>query len=177
ELGVELHVPPPYHLELPAPPAATMWDKIGRITRLISIPDRFPQKCSSPWKEPYVHTNGQITPCCSSNQYLGDLKKDSFAAIWNGWRYKLLRLRIHSPIPPPACRKCFVCWGINAGNAGNVMAREGLLVKLWYFFEYRFESLILTLQRRLGKIPSSPAGEPNFYRGRPMTESNKPAST
>jgi hypothetical protein len=108
------------------------------------------------------------------------MKKDSFATIWNGWRYRVLRWRIHSPLPPISCRKCFVNWGINGGNAGNVMAQEGLLIKAWYWLEYRILGIAARWQHwRNRKAP--PVGHDNpeglaFYRGKPMSERNRPTA-
>lgn len=184
ELGVTLHTPPEY---LPVPPpvrALPLWKKVLRSRRIFPEKNRFPSRCNSPWSEPYIHTDGIVTPCCASNDYLGDLKKQSFEEIWNGWRYRLLRWRIHSVVPPNSCRRCFVCWGINGGNHGNAMAKEGLLVKAFYWFEFRLVRLWEKGKDRWKKLraksPAKAGGEcgsdpaPNYYKGRPMTEKNRP---
>lgn len=174
ELGVRLDLPPPYDPTPPPPPRSGLWTKLRRARRLFSEPKRFPRRCSSPWTEPYIHTDGRVTPCCASNQYLGDLKKSAFAQVWNGWRYRLLRWRIHSPLPPPGCRSCFVCWGINGGNAGNVMAKEGLLVKAWYFFETRAGRWMDRLARKWRSLRGGVADPPpNYERGRPLRRSGE----
>jgi radical SAM protein with 4Fe4S-binding SPASM domain len=171
ELGVHLSTPMPYE-ETAA--------KSSRAKRrpLFSARDRFAQKCNSPWREPYIHTDGRVSPCCASGQYLGNLNERSFAQIWNGWRYRLLRWRVHSPIPRHECRVCFVAWGINGGNAANAMAKEGLLVRAWYAGEARFKRFakrVLAILRRARGGKAAPGPEPNFYRGRPITERNRPA--
>jgi len=178
ELGISLNTPPDY---LPVPPPArseSLFNKLRRHRRIFPARDRFPSKCSSPWTEPYIHTDGRITPCCASGQHLGDMRERDFHSIWNGWRYRLLRLRIHSPIPPLGCRTCFVAWGINGGNAGNALAKEGLLVKGWYWLEWRFVGLsarVSAVSRKLRRTKEAPLA-PNFYRGRPMTERNRPGA-
>lgn len=185
ELGVNLVTPPPYEqAAISAAPRKLRTGSGMAGMRLFSAPDRFAQKCSSPWGEPYIHSDGVVTPCCSSMQFLGDLNHQSFAQIWNGWRYRLLRWRIHSPIPPRFCRNCFVSWGINGGNAGNAIAKEGLLVKAFYFSEFLARKTLRPLkayvQRKTaegggGPLATAPASQPNFYRGRPLSEKNRPA--
>ena len=169
QLGVTLELPPPYSAQAAPPPRASFRQKLRRIRGIFSEPGRFPRRCHSPWSEPYVCANGVVTPCCISDQYLGDLKKTSFGRIWNGWRYRLLRWRVRGPLPPLKCRGCVAWWGINGGNAGNAIAREGLVVKTLYFLEYRiraFTDRIRACLRRLGVArTSSPA--PNYQRGRP----------
>lgn len=177
ETGVELVLPPRYEAAPPPLPRDTLLTKIRRAGQILPQRSRFPQRCNSPWKEPYIHTDGRVTPCCTSNLYLGTLKKKGFAAIWNGWRYRWLRWRIDSVMPPPDCRNCFNDWGINAGNAANVMAREGLLVKALYWLEWHVTSksrrLWLAARRLVGKPLELPSA--NFLRGKPMKE-NRPSS-
>lgn len=183
ELRVNISLPPPYTPTPPAPPRSSLWEKVKESRRLFPEPHRFPRRCSSPWTEPYIHTDGVVTPCCASVQFLGNLQNDSFPRIWNGWRYRLLRRRIHSTFPPPSCRRCFVAWGINGGNAGNVMAKEGLLIKGLYALEIvarRMARRVLNVWKRLRSSPvqeGEPESSGNFYRGRPVSETNRSTST
>jgi MoaA/NifB/PqqE/SkfB family radical SAM enzyme len=169
QLGVTLKLPPPYSAQAAPPPRASFRQRLGRIRGIFSEPGRFPRRCHSPWSEPYVRADGVVTPCCISDQCLGDLKKTPFGRIWNGWRYRLLRWRVRGPLPPLKCRGCVAWWGINAGNAGNAIAREGLVVKALYFLEYRIRAFIERMRaclRRLGVArTSSPA--PNYQHGKP----------
>ncbi|GAB4325232.1 MAG: hypothetical protein Kow0059_21170 [Candidatus Sumerlaeia bacterium] len=177
ELGVTLVLPPEFSPEARHPgTGAGLAAKIRTAGRLWPERRRFPQRCSSPWTEPYIQTNGVVVPCCSSRQFLGDLRRRPFAAVWNGWRYRLLRWRIDSPLPPIQCRLCYLPWGINAGNAGNVMAREGLMVKAWYWGEVRARRAGHSLKdwwRRTVRRERPPA--PNYHRGRPLK--NKAGAT
>jgi MoaA/NifB/PqqE/SkfB family radical SAM enzyme len=177
ELGVPLYLPPPYNSEPPLQLGATLWQRVRNSKRLLSESGRLAQRCYSPWMEPYIHTDGVVTPCCANNLYLGDLKVSSFQEIWNGWRYRRLRLAVHSPLPPPDCRNCNVYWGINAGNPGNAMAKEGLLVKLCYFLLYRlrkFKEVIGRIAFRVfRKQGAFVVKTPNFERGRPIKSERK----
>lgn len=152
EAGINLMVPPDYDPDPPPPPGSSWLDRLRRVRRLLPEKNRFPQKCTSPWNEPYIHVNGVVTPCCASPHYLGDLRTQSFDQVWNGWRYWMLRLRIHSPLPPLGCRTCFVHFGINGGNAGAVMAKEGLLIKALYFLEYRLQEFRARLRGWAGRL-------------------------
>ncbi len=181
ELGVGLFCPDDYE-PIPPPTARdSLWKKIKSTRRVFPQRNRFPRRCSSPWTEPYIHTDGRVTPCCTSNEFLGDLKKDRFDTIWNNWRYKMLRWRIESTLPPMRCRKCFNSWGINAANSGNVIAKEGLLVKAFYWCEYRWERLIRKFYRVTGikdpTITDQISKAPNFYQGKPIKGKNMPPKT
>lgn len=173
ELGVRLDLPPPYEPAPHAHRADSLLGKVAAAGRLLPEANRFPRQCSSPWTEPYIHTDGLVSPCCASRQYLGDLRKQRFTDIWNGWRYRLLRWRIHSATPPLPCRKCFLPWGINGGNAGNVMAKEGLLVKAFYWLELRLSRLAERASRILRNPPEQ---TPNYRQGRPIGDRAKPES-
>lgn len=177
ELGIIFSRPPRYAEETPAPPKMGLLQKLSRVRRLLPEANRFPRRCSSPWTEPYIRTDGSFNPCCASREYLGTIKTHSFAEVWNGWRYRLLRWRIHSPLPTNGCRRCFVAWGINGGNAGNVMAKEGLLIKAMYWTELRLIWVIEALGRLAARLGArkSPGEPSNFYRGRPISDSNRPA--
>jgi len=172
ELGVELVLPAPYSEKQPPPAKSGLWKKIISARRLFPKPKRFPQRCHSPWSEPYIHNNGIITPCCASNQFLGDLNKTPFFQIWNGWRYKLMRWRIESPLPALGCRRCFVIWGINGGNAGSVLAQEGLLIKMFYYMETRILSLAQKIYQLFRGAPQTPI--PNYVKGRPIINKEVP---
>lgn len=174
ELGVQLSLPPRYEENPPPLPRESLWRKIRAAGGLFPGRRRFPQRCNSPWKEPYIHTDGRVTPCCTSNLFLGTLKTHSFSAVWNGWRYRLLRWRIHSVLPPMDCRTCFNGWGINGGNAGNVMAKEGLLIKGAYWLEFRLDRLVRALAHRFfakaADKDRSDLKAPNFQHGKPMKQ-------
>lgn len=173
ELGVQLATPPDYQPLPPPKRPDSFWRKLRSASRrLFSEPNRFPSTCSSPWREPYIVTDGRVRPCCMSGEIMGDLRKQSFREIWNGWRYRLMRARMKSPVPPIPCRECITTWGINAGNAGNSIAKEGLFVRAFYFAEGRMIRLSQRLKKRFAKA-AEPA--PNFEKGRPMAAA-KPAS-
>lgn len=164
ELGIKLDTPPPYDETPPPPPNAAIWSKLRNVHGIFPAKNRFPRKCHSPWSEPYIMTDGTVTPCCANSTVLGNIREQSFREIWNGPAYRSLRRRISGPLPPLLCRLCFVCWGINGGNAGNVIAKEGLLVKIWYFLEFRW---MLWRQRHARKHEAVPPA-PNFEKGRPI---------
>ena len=179
ELGIRLLLPPEYFINPLPTSRSSLWGKIKKTLKLFSKKNRFPHICYSPWQEPYIRTDGTVVPCCASGMYLGSLKKNSFEKIWNGWRYRWLRFRIQSFIPPIGCRNCNVTWGINGGNAGNVIVKEGLLVKAFYFCEYHSRRYGRKLRRFLRKLiyrlkgQKIPEIKPNYYRGRPIVSQNK----
>jgi len=168
ELGIRMIRPADYSETPPPSPKSSPLDKLRRVRRLFPEKNRFPQKCKSAWSETYIHTDGTVCACCVSLYPLGNLKKKSFRKIWNGWRYRLFRWRLNSPIPHLDCRRCQIWWGINASNPANIMAREGLFLKVFYFGE----RAVYALGRRLEKIHNKLRGirppEPNYEGGRPI---------
>lgn len=171
ELGVHLCLPDDYDESPPAALKSGFLDKMRACKNLLPEPNRFPQRCNSPWQEPYIHTDGVVSPCCNSNRHLGDLSKHPFKKIWNGWRYRLFRWRIETSLPPRECRECFTCWGINGGNSGNVMGKEGLLIKAYYSLEWRLIVLWARLSKRLKMLARNKKTmqqKPNYFHGKPL---------
>jgi MoaA/NifB/PqqE/SkfB family radical SAM enzyme len=166
ELGIDFNAPPPYL-------AKDVRNRTLNQPGLFSSPGRFVQRCASPWREPYIRTGGEVVPCCVSGRVMGDLGQKSFMEIWNGWKYRLFRLRIDSPMPPLECRTCFVNFGINGGNPGVAMSREGISIKISYWIEIKTRHLVNRLKKRFMNKPGDESGrsgvEPNFYRGRKIT--------
>ncbi len=112
-----------------------IWNRIRRTRRLLPQKNRIPMRCFQPWQNPSIRSDGSVTPCCNSIRSMGSMHKTSFFEIWNGWRFRLFRFMVDTWLPPPECRLCNVIDGINAGNPGNTIAREGLLIKALYYIE------------------------------------------
>ncbi|NUP90302.1 MAG: SPASM domain-containing protein [Candidatus Sumerlaeia bacterium] len=165
ETGVALTLPPDHaETSIPTVPLP-LWRRIRAAGRLFPKRRRFPQRCGSPWIHPFITPTGDVQPCCA-HPPIGSIRNRPFRSVWNGWRYRVLRLRIHTAFPPLACRHCHVETGINAGNAGNCIAQEGLIIKTLYWIEIRL--------RRGGrwawtKIIRAKPPAPNYERGRPIT--------
>lgn len=76
----------------------------------------FRQKCFAPWERAHIDVHGDVRPCCMGQAgVMGNLKKQSFAEIWNGEKFQELRRTIHTKNPPDYCRTCPILFGINAG--------------------------------------------------------------
>lgn len=157
KLGVYLLLPPPYSEGAP-PPEAGLLKKVLAAGRLFPKRNRFPQRCKAPWQEANIKVDGRVTPCCFSESIMGNLKEETFDQIWNGDRYKRFRRRIHSAVPPLECRWCHVHEGINNGNPNNTLLGEGLLLKIFYYFENKWVS------RKLNQRKESE--EKNYFKGK-----------
>jgi len=48
-------------------------------------------KCSYPWIESVIRSDGRVLSCCQKHHYMGDLTKEPFIDIWNNTRYISLR--------------------------------------------------------------------------------------
>ncbi len=64
--------------------------------------------CYAPWTHSLIDFNGLVYICCMTREQtppLGDLKKQSFAEIWEGEAYHFVRTKMH----PPALKACQRC--------------------------------------------------------------------
>lgn len=68
--------------------------------------------CTWPWDSAYVTSGGIVQPCCmvmgDDRVALGDVKQDSFEAIWSGEPYQEFRRQLLSDQPPAVCRGCAI---------------------------------------------------------------------
>jgi len=60
-------------------------------------------RCSYPWIESVIRSDGKVLSCCQKHHYMGDITKDSFRSIWNNARYISLRSK----------ESYYECLGIN----------------------------------------------------------------
>ena len=51
-------------------------------------------RCSVGFDEAYINASGELIPCCLSGETMGDLKTQSFRAIWYGPKYADFRKRL-----------------------------------------------------------------------------------
>ena len=67
----------------------------------------FYDKCTAPWRNVSITPKGNIilSPLCFIPS-IGNVKKESFAAIWNGEQFKKLRLELKRKKAYPACSRC-----------------------------------------------------------------------
>jgi MoaA/NifB/PqqE/SkfB family radical SAM enzyme len=64
--------------------------------------------CFAPWTHSLIDYNGLVYLCCLTREQiepLGDLKEQSFQAIWTGAGYQAIRQMMHPPALP-ICRRC-----------------------------------------------------------------------
>ena len=79
--------------------------------------------CYYPWTAANILENGDVTPCCiSNNMIMGNLKKQSFESIWNGRAYQTLRSRINSN-PYGSCKNC----PMRAGSGSDAAALQSVI--------------------------------------------------
>ncbi len=61
--------------------------------------------CFRPWQMCVVNELGEVRPSDVYWKSVGSLRETNFAAIWNNWKYRLLRKSINSR-PGSICRSC-----------------------------------------------------------------------
>jgi len=64
------------------------------------------KQCYHPWTSVSINQRGDVFPCCQSNYYMGNLKKNTFKQIWNNKRYQKLRKTVNSDHPAKDCKEC-----------------------------------------------------------------------
>jgi radical SAM protein with 4Fe4S-binding SPASM domain len=99
ELGLTVDIPEPFH---------------AARSRQESEPLK---PCYHPFHSASVNENGDIMPCCASSVVMGNVGKQSFHEIWNGWRYRRLRETVNTDRPLGFCRNCGLR-GIEVGSRG-----------------------------------------------------------
>jgi MoaA/NifB/PqqE/SkfB family radical SAM enzyme len=67
---------------------------------------RLPKRCSQPWLNFGVRTNGRIFLCCGTAENMGLLSENSFDEIWNGEVYRFFRQELAAGKPPEPCALC-----------------------------------------------------------------------
>lgn len=63
-------------------------------------------QCIMPWVYLEVFPNGDVTPCCSNLQKLGNIKTENIEDLWNGSKIKKLRLEMLKNELPESCKYC-----------------------------------------------------------------------
>ncbi len=65
-------------------------------------------KCFWPWTTLVIDERGVVTPCGSSTQIMGDLRKQDFMEAWNSKKYQAFRKQVNSEKPETDCRTCLL---------------------------------------------------------------------
>jgi radical SAM protein with 4Fe4S-binding SPASM domain len=63
--------------------------------------------CMHPWTQLYVHTTGEVYPCCESTNPIGNSKTHSLREIWNSSQMKSLRKSMLEDQYVNNCVKCY----------------------------------------------------------------------
>jgi radical SAM protein with 4Fe4S-binding SPASM domain len=63
-------------------------------------------KCIIPWLYLEIFPDGVVTPCCTNNLKLGDIKTTSLEEIWNGSEMNQFRLSLFEENLPISCHSC-----------------------------------------------------------------------
>lgn len=84
--------------------------KIVDIDTTVQISDGFimsPTLCPEPWTHLEIDNQGQIKPCCVSEQILGDVNHDDLHKIFHNTVMQDLRRQLLSGYQPSGCSKCW----------------------------------------------------------------------
>lgn len=65
-----------------------------------------PWACSEPWATINVNAAGEVRTCCFNDQSFGNLREQSFEAIWNGAGYQAMRADHVAGRVPASCSTC-----------------------------------------------------------------------
>ncbi len=92
-------------------------------------------KCDSPWALLYLRTNGDVSLCANWNFHIGNIRRQSFAEIWNGERARKVRQDIiHGDNP----RECWAC--------ECNFAEENWIDSLAYHFVWGFQEHLMDVR-------------------------------
>jgi radical SAM protein with 4Fe4S-binding SPASM domain len=77
-----------------------------------------PIKCWFLWQRVYIAPFGDVVPCCLAGMpNFGNLRNESFGAIWNGTTYQQYRQHVFTERPLGKCKSCYLIYP-NAELAG-----------------------------------------------------------
>ena len=62
--------------------------------------------CIDPWRQPLIHPNGDVWPCCWFYASLGNLNDEPFDKIMNGPEFQKLRQELLTGQLRKACVEC-----------------------------------------------------------------------
>ena len=95
------------------------WDKTPQVPETST--DTF---CILPWIHLYANPNGEVLPCCIADwkQPMGNFQEQSIEDIWNGERFKKLRVALMNGEKPSTCDQCWA--HEEAGNTSNRQSRN-----------------------------------------------------
>ncbi len=69
-------------------------------------PKSYGSACMSPWMVAYIFPDGTVRPCLSNGVVMGNVREESFSAIWNNDRYVGYRREVKRHGYFPACVRC-----------------------------------------------------------------------
>jgi radical SAM protein with 4Fe4S-binding SPASM domain len=109
----------------------TLWDAPDRVRRVFEEADRLAGKlgillklphvpgeddagnalhrhCYVGWRDLFIGADGNVRPCMSTSQLLGQIRDTSFEDIWNGETFQDFRRQVNNPgVMPMSCRRCY----------------------------------------------------------------------
>ncbi|MEM3586884.1 MAG: SPASM domain-containing protein, partial [Candidatus Jordarchaeaceae archaeon] len=62
--------------------------------------------CFRPWISPDIWHNGNVTPCCFSEDVMGNIRNTSFREVWDGEKFNNLRRMFFQGNFPDFCKTC-----------------------------------------------------------------------
>jgi len=83
----------------------------------VNVPDTGTKRsCKWPWKSCYITAEGFVTPCCLQGSdpgvmNFGNILKEDFDQIWNGFGYRKFREMLKSDKLPSICKGCTSYYG------------------------------------------------------------------
>ena len=78
--------------------------------------DHATRQCIFPWKSPLITRVGDVLPCCTSRESMGNLRTDTFEDIWTGTKFSNFRAALINGGKniPEVCKNCtFTTMGIH----------------------------------------------------------------
>lgn len=104
-LGEQAHSAERLEAAAPAPAPAPAADS-GPAPAAEAAALILPWACSEPWATVNVSAAGEVRTCCFNDQSFGNLREQSFEAIWNGAGYREMRADHVAGRVPASCSTC-----------------------------------------------------------------------
>ncbi|MBS7287662.1 MAG: radical SAM protein [Candidatus Freyarchaeota archaeon] len=93
---------------------AKRYGLLVNVNEFLSLYRRPPMgvTCYRPWLSADINHNGDVVPCCYSEEVMGNVRARSFREVWNGEKYNQLRKMFRERRFPDFCKDCFFYPGL-----------------------------------------------------------------
>jgi len=134
KFGITLYFTPSFE----TPPVELQEESGNKVSS-----DHTTRQCIFPWESPIISKDGDVLPCCTSRESMGNLRTDTFEDIWTGTKFSNFRSALINGGEniPEVCKNCtFTTMGIHPYHKHIVKTK--FIISDYYSDQKTISSLI-----------------------------------